>query len=213
MKYGGATQLKGRHPAVELPWLPHLALQHYNFVLLLYSGLKAVFSRCADVAKDYLAWTIWKGDSMQEVCILHRIPRAWEQQGCYERGHYKGKKSQTRPNYGAPRSAVYNCLKWPSTACLIDETDPRSNETKRREEVGTCRTAESLKHRPTLLFVNVITTNNCIISYNIITKKRCIQHWKKKISKVNSTACLQKIILFGNYVLWALHRASNIRPF
>ena len=52
---------------------------------------------------------------MHGVCIPHRIPHAWEQQGCRkkeetdtiiiineygkkERGHYKEEKSQTRPN-------------------------------------------------------------------------------------------------------------------
>ena len=48
--------------------------------------LKAVFSRCEDVAKDqntrdHLAWTAGNRDPMHEVCILHRIPRACEPQG------------------------------------------------------------------------------------------------------------------------------------
>ena len=29
---------------------------------------------------DYLAWAIWSGDPMHEVCISHRIPRAWVKQ-------------------------------------------------------------------------------------------------------------------------------------
>ena len=31
--------------------------------------------------RDHLAWTIVTGDPMQEACISHSIPRAWEQQG------------------------------------------------------------------------------------------------------------------------------------
>ena len=43
-------------------------------ILLLYTGLKTVFSRCENVAKDqntrdHLAWTAGNGDPMHEVCI------------------------------------------------------------------------------------------------------------------------------------------------
>ena len=53
-------------------------------LLLLYTRLKAVFSRCEDVAKkqntrDHLAWTAGNGDPIHDVCIPHRVPRAWEQ--------------------------------------------------------------------------------------------------------------------------------------
>ena len=53
---------------------------------ILYMRLKAVFGPCEVSAKyqntsDHLAWTAENGDPMQEVCISHRIPRAWEQQG------------------------------------------------------------------------------------------------------------------------------------
>ena len=30
--------------------------------------------------RDHSAWNIWNGDPMQDVCIPHMIPRAWEQQ-------------------------------------------------------------------------------------------------------------------------------------
>ena len=55
-------------------------------LLLLYTRLKAVLSRCEDVAKDqitrdHLVWAAGNGDPMHEVCIPHRIHRAWEQQG------------------------------------------------------------------------------------------------------------------------------------
>ena len=50
-------------------------------MLLSYTRLKAVISHCEDVVedqntRDHLAWTAGNG-----VCIPHRIPRAWEQQG------------------------------------------------------------------------------------------------------------------------------------
>ena len=32
-------------------------------------------------ARDHLTWTTGNGDPMYEVCITHRIPRAWKQQG------------------------------------------------------------------------------------------------------------------------------------
>ena len=58
-----------------------------TFVLLTLQdkSLKTVFSRCEDVAKkqnarDHLAWAIENGDHTHEVCIPHRIPRAWKQQ-------------------------------------------------------------------------------------------------------------------------------------
>ena len=49
-------------------------------------GLKAVISRCEDIAKyrntrDHLVRAAGKGYPMHEVCISHRVPRAWEQQG------------------------------------------------------------------------------------------------------------------------------------
>ena len=54
-------------------------------VLLLYSGLKAVFSQYKVVSKDQstrdnLACTIENEDPKYEVCISHRILRTWEQQ-------------------------------------------------------------------------------------------------------------------------------------
>ena len=53
--------------------------------LLLYTRTRAVFSRCEDVAKDrntrdHLAWITGNGGPMHEACILHRLPRAWNQQ-------------------------------------------------------------------------------------------------------------------------------------
>ena len=55
-------------------------------LILLYTKLKEVFSRYVDVARDrntrdHSAWTAGNVDPMHGVCILHRIPRAWEQQG------------------------------------------------------------------------------------------------------------------------------------
>ena len=50
-------------------------------LLLLYTRLKTVFSRCEDVAKDqntgdHLACTAGNRDLKPEVCFTHRIPRA-----------------------------------------------------------------------------------------------------------------------------------------
>ena len=51
----------------------------YIIGLLLYSGLKAIFSQYKVVPKDrnkrdHSAWKTGNGDPMHEVCILHRIP-------------------------------------------------------------------------------------------------------------------------------------------
>ena len=55
-----------------------------TLLLLLYTRLKAVFSRCEDVtkdrnSKDHLVWTIGNADPMHEVRIPHRTPSAWKQ--------------------------------------------------------------------------------------------------------------------------------------
>ena len=56
-----------------------------NNTLLLYTKIKAVFSRCQDVPKDQntrdnSAWTAENRYLMHGVCIPHSTPRAWEQQ-------------------------------------------------------------------------------------------------------------------------------------
>ena len=53
-------------------------------MLVLYTRPKAVFDRRQDVAKDQntrnnLIWTAEKRNPMHEVCIPHKILRAWEQ--------------------------------------------------------------------------------------------------------------------------------------
>ena len=57
-----------------------------QLLLLLYTWLKAVFSRYEDVlldrkTRDHLAWTTGNGDPMYRVCIPHSIPCSWEKQG------------------------------------------------------------------------------------------------------------------------------------
>ena len=47
--------------------------------------LNAVFSRCEDIAKDqntkdHLVWTAGNGGPMNEICIPHKVPRAWAHQ-------------------------------------------------------------------------------------------------------------------------------------
>ena len=47
------------------------------------TGLKAVLGQYGLFTdrntRDYLAWIIGNGDTIHEVCIPHRIPRAWEE--------------------------------------------------------------------------------------------------------------------------------------
>ena len=61
-----------------------------TIIISISTRFKVVFSRCEDVirdqiTRDHLTWTIGNGDSMHGVCIPHRIPRAWEQQGWNKR--------------------------------------------------------------------------------------------------------------------------------
>ena len=56
-----------------------------RYILFISTGLKAVLGQY-DLftdrnTRDHLAWTIGNGDSMHGMCIPHKIPRAWEQQG------------------------------------------------------------------------------------------------------------------------------------
>ena len=51
-------------------------------LLLLFQGVKAVLTqRLSMILKDHLVWTAGTGVPMHGVCISHRIPCAWEQQG------------------------------------------------------------------------------------------------------------------------------------
>ena len=52
-----------------------------RLVLLLISVIDPIGRSIANSprnTKDHLAWTIDNGDPMHEVCIAHKIPRAWQ---------------------------------------------------------------------------------------------------------------------------------------
>ena len=59
-------------------------MQIFNFSFIS-TGLKAVLGQYELLTdrntRNHFAWTIWNGDPMYEVCILHSLPRAWQQQG------------------------------------------------------------------------------------------------------------------------------------
>ena len=64
----------------------------HRFILLLCTRLKAVFSRCENVAKDrntrdHVAWTVGNEDPMHDVCLSHTVYLAHGQARIQELSH------------------------------------------------------------------------------------------------------------------------------
>ena len=58
----------------------------YNYYYYLHYFKAVLTQRLCMIQKDrntrdHSAWTMGNGDPMHKVCISHRIPRAWEQEG------------------------------------------------------------------------------------------------------------------------------------
>ena len=64
-------------------YVSQINIEQLLLFLLVPTGLKVVLGQYELFTdrntKHYSAWTTRNGDPMHEVCVPHRIPRAWEQ--------------------------------------------------------------------------------------------------------------------------------------